>query len=54
MNDIICRMNEETKNEEIKLIHLNFGREIRVHEEISSAYLEFQSVIIDPSFLNND
>lgn len=45
MNDILCRMNENKKIEEIKMIHLNYGREIRLHEEISSAYLEFQSVI---------
>lgn len=38
-------MNENRKIEEIKVINLNYGREIRVHEEISSAYLEFQSVI---------
>lgn len=47
MNQILCQMNVDKKTEEIKLVNLNFGREMRVHEEIMSAYLEFQNVLFD-------
>lgn len=45
MNQILCQMKVDKKTEEIKLVNLSFGREMRVHEEIMSAYLEFQNVL---------
>lgn len=45
MNEIVCRMKEDSKSEEIKIINSNVGREMRVHEEIILAYQEIQMVI---------
>lgn len=46
MNEIVCQMKEEEKLEKIKMVNLNVGREMRVHEEIILAYQEFQEVLL--------
>lgn len=52
MNQILCKKNETEREEAIKLMDLNIEREVRVHEEIISAYQEFQKVIVNNKFLH--
>lgn len=46
-NQIRCENNETEREEAIKLINLNIEQEVRVNEEIITAYEEFQKVLVN-------